>query len=164
MLSRSASLDSGCSTEAVENKNTLVINYFLKLLFLQCPRLELGPHSKKWEVQNLWKCINIFWVWSCTITLRYKTHSCTVLPWSHKSHPQISTLTMVFILTWPSLCFASYMSSLLTSLLHNIWRYWPGFIFLLFPSASMRLSPDYVMFWTCCIISILSGLEWPLEA
>ena len=44
--------------------------------------------------------------------------------------------------------------------LHNIWHDWPGFIILLFLSASVRLSPDYVMFWTIWII-ILSGLEWP---
>lgn len=66
-------------------------------------------------------------------------------------------------LTQPVLCFLYVLTSHF-SLLHNIWCCWPGFIFLLFPSASMRLSPDYVMFWTCCIMSILSGLEWPLEA
>lgn len=59
MLSKSASLDSGCSTEAVQNKNALMINYFLKCLFLQPPILELGPHSKQWKVQNFWKCVNI---------------------------------------------------------------------------------------------------------
>ena len=59
MLSKSASLDSGCSTEAVQNKNALKINYFLKRLFLQPPRLELGPHSKQWKAPNFWKCINI---------------------------------------------------------------------------------------------------------
>lgn len=47
MLSKSANLDSGCSTEAVQNKNALMMNYFLKCLFLQPPRLELGPHSKQ---------------------------------------------------------------------------------------------------------------------
>ena len=125
---------------------------------LQDLNLGLIPNNGRPKIfGNVWIT---FWIWPHPIILRQKTHSrkcChdrvkvilrySYWPWSSFwSDPACALLLYIFV---------SHFFHL-----HNIWHDWPGFIFLLSLLASVRLSPDYVMFWTFWII-IVSDLEWP---
>ena len=59
---------------------------------------------------------------------------------------------MAFVLTWLVCVLLPIHPHFLTCLLHNIWLRWPGFIILLFPSASVRL-----FLWPCHASDVASS-------